>query len=110
VDAGSGEGIAETSRKYNFPSKGIHTGGFDLLPVTLTAIKDGFFGFTIDQQPYLQGFYPLVQLFLYKLSGGLMFPCDTSTGLKFVTKSNVGLYLKGKSRFEGSTSKELLIK
>jgi simple sugar transport system substrate-binding protein len=51
-----------------------------------------------------------VQLFLYKLSGGLMFPCDTSTGLKFVTKSNVGLYLKGKSRFEGSTSKELLIK
>jgi simple sugar transport system substrate-binding protein len=93
VDAGSGEGIAETSRKYNFPSKGIHTGGFDLLPVTLTAIKDGF-----------------LQLFLYKLSGGLMFPCDTSTGLKFVTKSNVGLYLKGKSRFEGSTSKELLIK
>ena len=110
VDAGSGQGIAQTSRKHNFPSLGIHTGGFDLLPVTLKAIKDGFFGFTIDQQPYLQGFYPLVQLFLYKLSGGLMFPCDTSTGLKFVTKSNVDLYLKSKSRFEGSTSKELLIK
>ena len=110
VDAGSGQGIAQTSRKHNFPSLGIHTGGFDLLPVTLKAIKDGFFGFTIDQQPYLQGFYPLVQLFLYKLSGGLMFPCGTSTGLKFVTRSNVDLYLKSTSRFEGSTPKELLIK
>ena len=46
-------------------------GGYDLLPGTLELIDKGFLNFTIDQQPYLQGFYPVIQLFLYKLSGGL---------------------------------------
>ena len=49
-------------------------------------IQNGSLQFTIDQQPYLQGFYPIVQLFLAKLSGGLVAPSDTNTGLLFVTK------------------------
>jgi simple sugar transport system substrate-binding protein len=61
--------------------------------------------FTTDQQPYLQGFVPLLQMYLYKLSGGAAAPADTNTGLAYVTKDNVDLYL-GKSRFEGSTSAE----
>ncbi len=109
VDAGSTQGVAQTSKKYNLPSMGVHTGGFDLLPLTLQLIQEGFCDFTIDQQPYLQGMYPMMQLFMYKLSGGLMFPCDTDTGLLFVTKSNVGLYLNTTSRFEGSSSAEKVI-
>ncbi len=62
-------------------------GGYDLLPGTLRLIQNGSLQFTIDQQPYLQGFYPVVQLFLYKLSGGLVAPSDTNTGLLFVTKA-----------------------
>ena len=64
-------------------------GGFDLVPETLTAVKNGDLDYTIDQQPYLQGFLPVLALYLYKLTGGLLFPTQTNTGLLFVTKDNV---------------------
>ena len=106
VDAGSTQGVAQVMQKYNLPSKGIHGGGYDLLPTTLNLINKGFLDFTIDQQPYLQGFYPAIQLFLYKISGGLMAPSDTNTGLLFVTKDNVKPYLNTKTRYEGSSSSQ----
>jgi len=96
--------VAMVMKKYNLAASGVTGGGYDLLPDTLTLINQGFLDFTIDQQPYLQGFYPAVQLYLYKLSGGLMFPSDADTGLRFVTKQTVGPYLSGSSRFEGSTT------
>src|SRR5436190_695218 len=73
-------------------------------------IDKGFLDFTIDQQPYLQGFYPQTQLFLYKISGGLMAPSDTNTGLLFVTKDNVKPYLTTKTRYEGSSSSQQYVK
>ena len=103
VDAGSTQGVGQVIAKY---SAKIPGGGFDLLTPTLQSIQAGHLKFTIDQQPYLQGFYPVIQLFLYKLSGGLMFPSDTNTGLLFVTKANVKPYLTTKSRYEGSSSKQ----
>src|SRR5579883_1224828 len=108
VDGGSTQGLSEVVDKYGLASK-IPTGGFDLEPKTLQEIQAGNLGFTIDQQPYLQGFIPVVQLFLYKLSGGLMQPADTDTGLLFVTKDNVGPYLNTQTRFEGSSSQEKLV-
>jgi simple sugar transport system substrate-binding protein len=110
VDAGSTQGVAQTMQKYGLQNKGIHGGGYDLLPTTLKLIDQGFLDFTIDQQPYLQGFYPVVQLFLYKLSGGLMAPSETNTGLLFVTKDNVKPYLTTKTRYEGSSSKQQYVK
>lgn len=107
VDAGSAQSVAQVMQENNLPAQGWHAGGFDLLPITLKLIKAGYLDFTIDQQPYEQGFYPLLQLYLYKLSGGLMYPSAMETGLKFITKENVDPYLKTPSRFEGSTSKEL---
>ena len=101
VDGGSTAGVAITSKKYGLAKKGVYTGGFDLFPETIAGINSGDMGFTLDQQPYLQGFYPVMQLFLYKNSGGLMFPCDTNTSLKIVDKTNVKPYL-GKSRFLGT--------
>jgi ABC-type sugar transport system substrate-binding protein len=71
----------------------------------ISYIHSGDTTFTTDQQPYLQGFVPLQQMYLYKLSGGAVAPADTNTSLAYVTKENVELYL-GKSRFEGSTSAE----
>jgi simple sugar transport system substrate-binding protein len=109
VDAGSTQGVGQVSQKYGLTAKGILTGGYDLLPKTLQLIQSGDLGFTIDQQPYLQGFIPVVQLFLYKLSGGLTQPANTDTGLLFVTKDNVAPYLSTTSRFEGSTSEEKVI-
>jgi simple sugar transport system substrate-binding protein len=110
VDAGSTQGIAQTMTKRKLHAKGVKGGGYDLLPIILDTIKSGNLDFTIDQQPYLQGFQPVIQLFLYKLSGGLMAPSNTNTGLLFITKDNVDPYLKTKSRYEGSDKAQKYIK
>jgi simple sugar transport system substrate-binding protein len=109
VDGGSSQSVGQIMEKYSLHAKGVRAGGFDLQPITLQEINKGNLDFTIDQQPYLQGFLPVVQLFLYKLSGGLMVPSETDTGLLFVTKDNVGTYLNTKTRFEGSTTQEILV-
>ena len=104
VDGGSTQGVAEVARKYRVRRRGVRAGGYDLLPITLGAIADGHVDFTIDQQPYLQGFVPILQLFLVKYSGGLVAPADTNTGLLFVTRRNVRRYLTTLTRYEGSSS------
>lgn len=109
VDAGSTQGVSEVMEKYSLAAKGIHAGGYDLLPKTLQEINAGNLDFTIDQQPYLQGFIPVLQLFLYKLSGGLMQPSNTDTGLLFVDKHNVGPYLNTQTRFEGSSTQQKVV-
>ena len=48
----------------HFPKQGYWSAGFDLSPKTLELIRDGHIRFTIDQQPYVQGFYPVVALTL----------------------------------------------
>jgi len=106
VDAGSTAGVAAVMRKHGLHERGVKAGGYDLLPATLRAIHDRELDFTIDQQPYLQGFLPVLQLFLYRYSTGLVAPADTNTGLHFVTRANVSRYLTTKSRFEGSSSRE----
>ena len=109
VDGGSTQGLGTIMDKYGLQAKGIHAGGFDLQPKTLQEVQAGNLDFTIDQQPYLQGFIPIMQLFLYKLSGGLMQPSNTDTGLLFVSKSNVGPYLNTQTRFEGSSSAQKVV-
>ena len=106
VDAGSTAGVAEVMRKFGLHARGVCAGGYDLLPATLRAIHDRDLDFTIDQQPYLQGFLPVLQLFLDRYSGGLVVPADTNTGLNFVTRANVARYLTTKTRFEGSSARE----
>ncbi len=106
VDAGSTQGIANVMRKYNLHQQGYHGGGFDLLVPTEQAISDGILDFTIDQSAYMQGFLPVLYLYLYKLSGTLVSPPATDTGLKFVTKDLVAPYLKSQNRFEGSSAKQ----
>ena len=106
VDAGSTAGVAAVMREHGLHARGVRAGGYDLLPETLQAIADRHLDFAIDQQPYLQGFLPVLQLFLDRYSGGLVAPADTNTGLNFVTRANVAEYLTTKSRYEGSSSSE----
>jgi simple sugar transport system substrate-binding protein len=102
VDAGSTELLGPALASTGLVGK-IPAGGFDLTPGTLTAINSGQLDFTINQDPYLQGFLPVLYLYMYNLTGGLVLPPDTDTGLTFVTKSTVGPYLKYKTTYEGST-------
>jgi len=106
VDAGSTQGVAEVMREHRLHARGVRAGGYDLLPVTLRAIHERDLDFSIDQQPYLQGFLPVLQLFLYRYSAGLVAPADTNTGLNFVTRQTVARYLTTRSRFEGSSAAE----
>jgi len=108
VDAGSTQTVGAIVAKYNLQHQ-VASGGFDLTPQTLSAINNGSLGFTIDQQPYLQGFLPTLALYLFNLSGGLVNPPETNTGLTFVTKSNVSQYLHTTSRFEGSSTQQKII-
>ena len=110
VDAGSTQSVGQVVQKYSMRDKNLKVaGGFDLVPETLNAIKGGSLDYTIDQQPYLQGFLPVLYLYMYKLSGGLVFPSETNTGLLFVTKDNVDPYLQTKTRFEGSSTEQQLV-
>lgn len=109
VDGGDTALLGTSLAKYNLVGK-VHAGGFDLEPQTLTAIKAGQIDFTVDQSPYLQGFLPTLYLYLWQLSGGLVAPPETNTGLKFVTKGNVDPYTATPTRFEGSSSKQQYIK
>ena len=103
VDAGSTASIAEMITKYGISGQ-VHAGGFDLLADTITGVKSGALDFTIDQSAYLQGFLPVIYLYLYRLTGTLVFPPETDTGLTFVTSANVGPYASANSWIEGGTS------
>jgi simple sugar transport system substrate-binding protein len=110
VDAGSTQSIGQVVKKYGLRQKSLKVaGGFDLVPETLAAVKAGDLDYTIDQQPYLQGFLPVLAMYFYKISGGLLFPCQTNTGLLFVTKDNVDPYQSSKSRYEGSDTAPRLV-
>ncbi len=102
VDAGSTQSLAQTIQKQGLKAKGWVGGGYDLTPVTEQLLAAGEIEFTIDQQPYLQGFLPILELYLYNVSKGLSGIADVDTGLKFLDKTTVVPYSSTKSRFEGT--------
>ncbi|MEJ0097155.1 MAG: substrate-binding domain-containing protein [Bauldia sp.] len=61
--------------------------GFDMSPNTAQAVKDGYQNLVIDQQPYLQGYIPILNICLTKKFGfsGL----NINTAGAFVDKTNV---------------------
>ncbi len=105
VDAGSTEFLAQALKETGL---NIPNGGFDTTPTTLANIKSGATNFTIYQDPYLQGFLPVIYLYLYNLSGGTLSPSDTDTGLTLITKSNAAPF-DAISRYQGSTKAEKYI-
>jgi simple sugar transport system substrate-binding protein len=104
VDAGSTQAVAQVMQKYKLRDKDVKGGGYDLLPTIQKLLAAGVLDFTIDQQPYLQGFLPVLELFLYQASGTLTGPADVNTGLKFLDKDTVVPYNSTKSRYEGNSS------
>jgi simple sugar transport system substrate-binding protein len=104
VDAGSTQSLAQTIKKHNLRAQGVKGGGYDLTPITQQLLANAQIDFTIDQQPYLQGFLPILQLYMYKVSQGLTGVADVNTGLKFLDKTTVVPYNNTKSRFEGTSS------
>jgi simple sugar transport system substrate-binding protein len=104
VDAGSTQGVAQTIQRNGLRDKGVKGGGYDLLPTIQKLLAAGQIDFTIDQQPYLQGFLPILQLFMYKASSSLTGVADVNTGLKFLDKETIVPYNDTKSRYEGNST------
>jgi simple sugar transport system substrate-binding protein len=110
VDAGSTQAVGQVVRDQNARDNAlVGAGGYDLLPETVQLVADGVLDFTIDQQPYLQGFLPTVYLYMYKLSGGVVTPPETNTGLVFLDSSSAQLFLETQSRFEGDAEEQAII-
>jgi len=65
----------------------IYAAGFDLSPATVTAIKGGWTDLVIDQQPWLQGYLPILQVCLTKVYGFSGLHIDTGGG--FADKDNI---------------------
>ena len=71
----------------------IFFGTFDLSGEIAAGIKSDVINFGIDQQPYLQGYVPVMVLTLYNRYGVLP-GNNVNSGPGFVTKSNVALVEK----------------
>jgi simple sugar transport system substrate-binding protein len=105
VDSGDTEFLGAQLKSLGMT---IPAGGFDTTGATVPAIQAGTLNFTIYQDPYLQGFLPVLYMYLYNLSGGVLSPPDTDTGLSVVTSSNVEPYITD-SRYQGSSTAEKYI-
>lgn len=69
-------------------------GTFDLNKEAAEAVKAGDIQFCIDQQPYLQGYLAITQLYLYKKNGNILGGGEASlTGPSFVDTTNVDAIL-----------------
>jgi simple sugar transport system substrate-binding protein len=78
------EGVARVRR-----SGQVKIGAFDLAPEMLQAVRTGRVLFAVDQQPYLQGYLPVVMLANRARYG--LFPSQgdvVATGANFVTQAN----------------------
>jgi len=58
----------------------------------LRLIKDDVISFTLDQQPYAQGFYPVIQLVQQIRYGAI--PSDMDSGSTLISKDNVDEVMK----------------
>jgi len=62
--------------------------GFDTSPQIVQAFKDGWVQLTADQQPFLQGYMPILSLCQQVVYG--LAPINVDTGAGFVTPENYG--------------------
>jgi len=86
-------GLTATAATYmkaaNKAPGSVFFGGFDVSPATVDAIKSGYLQIAIDQQPFLQGYLPILNICLTKKFGFSGLSVNTSGG--FVDKSNVAI-------------------
>jgi simple sugar transport system substrate-binding protein len=92
---GTGQSDTEAAglalEKY-FADQDYWSAGFDLSETTLRLIQAGVIRCTVDQQPYIQGFYPVVQLALY--CRYQIQPSDIDAGAAIIDRRNVDAVIR----------------
>src|SRR3954454_13231651 len=84
----------DTIKAIQATNSSAKVGTFDLNIDAAQAVKDGLLQFCIDQQPYLQGYLAISQLYLFKKNGNVMGGGGpVLTGPSFVDKTNIDTIL-----------------
>jgi simple sugar transport system substrate-binding protein len=79
--------IARVLRDRGIAAGQVILAGFDLIPEVLAEMKTGYVKVQVDQQPYEQGFMPVMEIYLNKVAG--LAPADIDTGRGVVTPDMV---------------------
>ena len=79
--------VARVLKDRGVPPGKVLLGGFDLVPEVLQQMKSGYVQVQVDQQPYMQGFMPVMEVYLAKKAG--LAPADIDTGQGIVTPDQV---------------------
>lgn len=80
-------GVARVLADRGVEPGAVLLGGFDLVPEVLDQMKAGYVQVQIDQQPYMQGFMPVMMVYLSERVG--LAPTDIDTGQGVVTPDRV---------------------
>ena len=71
-------GVARVLQDRGVAPGKVLLGGFDLVPEVLQQMQKGYVQALVDQQPYMQGFMPVMEAYLNKKIG--LAPSDIDTG------------------------------
>ena len=89
--------VARVLRDRGVPPAKVLLGGFDLVPEVVQEMTSGYVQVQVDQQPYMQGFIPVMEAYLTKTVG--LAPTDVNTGKALIypdqAKAIMGLVKKG---------------
>ena len=80
-------GAGECLRDLGIAPDTVRMGGFDLVPILLDEMKKGYVHLTVDQQPYLQGYLPIQQLYFINKYG--LSAWDANTGKALIRPGDV---------------------
>ncbi len=79
--------VARVLAERDIPPGQVLLGGFDLVPEVLDQMEAGYIQVQVDQQPYMQGFMPVMQVYLAETVG--LAPTDIDTGQGIVRPEQV---------------------
>jgi simple sugar transport system substrate-binding protein len=80
-------GVARVLQDRGVEPGKVLMGGFDLVPEVLQQMQKGYVQALVDQQPYMQGYMPVMEVYLSKKVG--LAPADIDTGQGIVRPADV---------------------
>lgn len=83
--------VARVLKDRSVPPGKVLLAGFDIVPPVLEMMKAGYIQAEVDQQPYMQGFLPVMEVYLSKTIG--LAPADVNTGNALVMPTQAGSVL-----------------
>lgn len=84
--------VARVLKDRGIPPGKVLLGGFDLVPEAVQQMQAGYIQVQVDQQPYMQGFIPVMQAYLAKTIG--LAPANVDTGQGIVTPKDADAIMK----------------